>query len=150
MSEYSKWHTRFMEMAKMVATWSKDPGTQVGSVLVKENRIISTGYNGIPHGIDDEFALTCRDFKIKNTIHSEINAIKYATADVRGSVLYCTQYPCSNCAKVIAESGIAVVYVLESSGEFKDRWDCVTSEAILKAAHVPIVVITLSPNHTGN
>ena len=52
------WHNRFMDIAKQVATWSKDPSTKVGAIIVDENnKIISTGYNGALPQIDDEFAI---------------------------------------------------------------------------------------------
>ena len=49
----SKWDKRFMQMAKFVASWSKDPSTQVGSIAVRNRTVIAQGYNGFPRGIND-------------------------------------------------------------------------------------------------
>ena len=50
-----KWHNRFMEMAELVASWSKDTSTKVGAIVVGENREIrSTGYNGVVRGVSDD------------------------------------------------------------------------------------------------
>ena len=49
----SKWAQRFYQMAVLVGSWSKDPSTQVGAVITKQNRIVSVGFNGYPHGISD-------------------------------------------------------------------------------------------------
>ena len=49
----NKWDSRFLEIANLVATWSKDPSTQIGAIAVKDKRLISTGYNGFPRGIED-------------------------------------------------------------------------------------------------
>ena len=53
MTELNKWDERFVRIAFEVATWSKDPGTKVGAVLVADRRIIASGYNGFPQGIED-------------------------------------------------------------------------------------------------
>ena len=49
----NKWDKRFLEMAKLVASWSKDPSTQVGAVAVRNRTVIAQGYNGFPRGVDD-------------------------------------------------------------------------------------------------
>lgn len=58
-----KWDRRFMEMAQLVSTWSKDPSTKIGAVLVRSNKIVATGYNGFPSGIVDDKRLQNRDKK---------------------------------------------------------------------------------------
>lgn len=140
----NKWHKRFMRVAEEVATWSKDPSTKVGAVITKENRIISTGYNGLLQGIDDSLAVGNRGFKIKNTIHAEHNAIKYATNDTVGATLYVTHYPCEVCTSKIIEAGISVVYVLSgaSTDRFKSVWGCDKNVDILKANHIPVIEIS--------
>ena len=49
----NKWDIRFLEMAKLVASWSKDPSTQVGAIAVRNRTVIAQGYNGFPRGVDD-------------------------------------------------------------------------------------------------
>ena len=72
-----KWELRYLEMAKLVSTWSKDPSTKVGAVIVdSDNTVISVGFNGLPRRIQDtDQRLNNRDIKLKMIIHAEINAI---------------------------------------------------------------------------
>lgn len=120
-----KWHIRFLRLASEVATWSKDPSTSVGCVLVKERRVISTGYNGFPKNLSDSFdRLSNREQKYEMTVHAEVNAV--TTAALHGvSTEHCTAYvtfsPCSRCAAVLINAGITAVYV--SGGSIiPDRW----------------------------
>lgn len=106
-----KWDRRFIQMAKEVSSWSKDPGTKVGAVIVDQNkRIISTGYNGLPKGIADTHdRLHRREIKLSMTIHAEENALLFAKCDLTNMILYVTMPPCSHCACKIIQSGIKKV-----------------------------------------
>lgn len=108
-----KWDERFLDMAAHVGSWSKDPGTQVGAVIVRPDRTIaSVGYNGFPRGVGDQY--TTRDDKLLRTVHAEMNAILTAREDLAGCTLYVYPLcPCSTCAGAIIQSGITtVVYPL--------------------------------------
>ena len=76
----NKWDKRFLELAKQIASWSKDPSTQVGCVVVGPDREIrSTGFNGLPRGIEDsEDRLNNREIKYPMICHAEENAIMHA------------------------------------------------------------------------
>src|SRR6056300_417538 len=78
--EDNKWDQRFMQMAQMVSTWSKDPSSKIGAVAVNdEKRILATGYNGFPRGIaDTEERLNNRDEKYPRIIHAEMNVLMNA------------------------------------------------------------------------
>lgn len=106
----NKWDQRFLDMAALVASWSKDASTQVGAVIVDaKNRVVSVGYNGFPRGVED-VALD-RDEKLRRTIHAEENALLFARSHVEGCTVYVTHHPCSKCAAKLIQSGIArVVY----------------------------------------
>jgi dCMP deaminase len=106
-----KWHKRFMDLAWHVARWSKDPSTQVGAVLVNENRIvIGIGYNGFPRGVEDtEERYADRPTKYALVVHAEMNAIANATEDLQGSTLYVTLAPCNECMKLVAQHGITTI-----------------------------------------
>ena len=113
----SRWDQRFLDLAKQIASWSKDPSRQIGAVIVGHNRqIISQGYNGFPRGIrDDEDRYNDRETKYKYVVHAEANAIYNALANgakLEGSTLYVTGLPvCHECAKAIIQTGIKrVVY----------------------------------------
>ena len=112
------WDTYFMNISNQVKERSPDPSRQVGAVLVsKTNRIISTGYNGIPSGIPDDIDWSDRDFVHSIVIHAEANAILYAESKFESSKMYITTSPCKDCIKIIAASGVRQVFYSE---EYKD------------------------------
>lgn len=119
----TNWDKRFLELAKLVGSWSKDPSTQVGAVIVDEdNRIVSTGYNGFPRGIKDcEKKLVDREQKYAIIVHAEMNALAFANKSVKRCTLYTWPFePCSRCAGMIIQSGIKrVVSVINND----KRWE---------------------------
>jgi len=122
-----KWELRYLEMAKLVSTWSKDPSTKVGSVIVdSDNTVISVGFNGLPRRIQDtDQRLNNRDIKLKMIIHAEINAIITAKRPLTGTTIY--TYPfmsCSQCAGLIIQSGICRHISYKTNNErWKDSFD---------------------------
>lgn len=119
----SKWHKRFMDLAELISSWSKDPSTKVGAVIVDKNRrIISTGYNGFAVGVDDsEERLIDRTLKYPLTLHAEENALSFAKQNLEGCILYVYGLtPCAHCASLIIQSGIKEVYTYKH--EENDRW----------------------------
>ena len=105
-----KWDSRFMEMAHVIAGWTScyRPGRSIGCVIVKDKRIMTTGYNGAPAGLK-----TCRErgecMRDRLGIQSGTRAELCVSID--GATLYCTHQPCSVCAKMIINAGIRrVVY----------------------------------------
>lgn len=117
-----KWDLRFIELAKLVGSWSKDPSTKVGAVIVDEkNRIVSVGYNGFPQGIIDDERLQDRETKYKVVVHGEINAILFANKSVAGCTLYTIPFePCPRCAGLIIQSGIKRVVAPKNTNA---RWE---------------------------
>jgi dCMP deaminase len=117
----SDWDARFLQMAALVATWSKDPSTKVGAVITRGKFVISLGFNGHPSGIDDSDArLHDREQKYRTIIHAEMNAILSARQPLDGCTLYVVPFmPCSNCGAVIVQAGIKRVVTLENNNE---RW----------------------------
>ena len=133
-----KWDKRFIEMAKLVGSWSScyKSDRQIGAVIVRNKRIITTGYNGAPAGIK-----SCKEkgecLRIKMNIasgtrhelcyaiHAEQNAILQAAKlgiSIDGATIYCTHYPCSICAKMIVNAGIKrMVYIYPYPDDFSDR-----------------------------
>lgn len=108
----SNWNQRFFEMAKLVSSWSKDPSTKVGAVIVNElNQVLSIGYNGFPRGVnDDPSRYADRSLKHSFVLHAERNALDNAFTDVRGASLYVTHFPCNECAKGIVQKGIKKLF----------------------------------------
>lgn len=104
-----KWDYRFLDLAELVGSWSKDPSSKIGAVIVdQDRRIVSTGYNGFPKGIsDNEERLTDRETKYKLVVHGEMNALLFAERSVKGCTLYTTPFlPCSSCASMFIQAGI--------------------------------------------
>lgn len=117
-----KWHKRFIELAKTIARYSKDPRTKVGAVIVDdEKRIVSMGYNGFPRKVLDlEERLNDRKEKLKYIVHAELNAILNAKRDLEGTTIYVYPYfPCNECAKAIIQSGVRRVI---TTGIVDDNW----------------------------
>lgn len=107
-----KWDTRFMSLAQLVSSWSKDPSTQVGAVITRPDKTIaSLGYNGLPRGVsDDEVLLQDKQYKLARTVHAELNAILNCANKPVGCTLYVWPLPpCSHCATAIIQSGIVEV-----------------------------------------
>ncbi len=122
-----KWDKRFIEMAKQIGSWSScyKQDRHVGAIIVKDKRVIATGYNGAPQGIKScvERGECMRQIygiqsgtrhELCYAVHAEQNAIIQAArvgCSVEGCTLYCTHQPCVICAKIIINSGIKrVVY----------------------------------------
>ncbi len=127
MASFDKWDKRFMELVTLIGTWSScyQENRKIGAVIVKDKRILTTGYNGAPAG-----SLSCvekgeclrRTLNIPSgtrqelcyAIHAEQNAIIQAAkigVSIQGATLYCTNQPCSICAKMIVNAGIErIVY----------------------------------------
>lgn len=121
-----KWDKRFLNLAKEISTWSKDPSTKIGAVLVNdEKRILATGYNGFPKGIhDSEMRYHDRETKYKYVVHAEMNAIYNATYNgisLNDSTLYVWGLPvCSECAKGVIQVGIKRIVMPKA--DYPDRW----------------------------
>lgn len=112
LSNITKWDIRFLKLAEHVATWSKDPSTKVGAVIVNPfKRVVSLGYNGFPAGTSDDEALyNDRAKKYERIVHGEMNAILFAKGDLFMTTLYTVPFmPCSRCAAMIIQAGIVRV-----------------------------------------
>lgn len=105
------WDKRFLWLAENVASWSKDPSTQVGAVIVRPDRtVVSLGFNGFPRGVSDAAELyDNREVKYVRVIHAELNAILSSSESLHGHTIYSTLYPCSRCAGAIIQAGLARV-----------------------------------------
>ena len=113
-----KWNQRFMELALLVASWSKDPSTKTGAIVVGPDREIrATGYNGLVRGVDDNKAERLeRPTKYDFFEHAERNAIYNACltgTSLKGCTMYATHPPCTDCTRAIIQSGIKTVITRE-------------------------------------
>lgn len=112
-----------MRLAEHVSHWSKDPSTQVGAVIVRQDKTVaSLGFNGFPRGVED-VNLEDRTYKYARIIHAEMNAILASKEDLSGYHLYVSPFaPCSSCASAIIQSGITKVTAPKIPEELKERW----------------------------
>lgn len=121
------WDSYFISIARLVADRSTCLRRQVGAVIVKEKRVLSTGYNGAPAGFKHCAEVGCirarraipagERHELCRGVHAEQNAIVQAAAfgvSVRDGSLYCTHFPCVLCAKLLINAGITKLVVLES------------------------------------
>ncbi len=117
------WDTYFMNITALVAQRSTCTRRAVGAIIVKDKRILSTGYNGAPSGIRHCLEVGClreslqvpsgERHELCRGIHAEQNAIiqaAYHGVSVNNAVLYCTNQPCAICAKMIINAGIKKIY----------------------------------------
>lgn len=139
-----EWDEYFIKIAELVSTRSTCIRRSVGAVLVKEKRILATGYNGAPSGITHCGEIGCLREKMKipsgerhelcRGLHAEQNAIIQAACygiSIKGSVLYITCHPCSVCAKMIINAGIKEIII-------KDGYPDAISGDLLKEAGVSV------------
>ena len=136
-----KWDLRFLSLAVHVSSWSKDPRTRVGAVIVNEQKqVLSPGYNGFPRGVlDIEERYQQRSTKYLFVAHAERNALDNCFTDTRGSTLYTTLAPCNECVKSIIQKGIKRIVTLTSNDRPQDNSDAAV--LMLQEANVKLDTI---------
>lgn len=140
--DYISWNKYFMEIAKLAARRSKDPDVQVGCCIVEEDEhhILSTGYNGLPYGMNDETfnwekSSNLASDKSSYVVHAEANAILNSTrSDLRGTIVYVTLFPCNECAKLLAQKRIKKLIYLNDDPKHAERMN--VSKFILESAGI--------------
>lgn len=145
-----KWDRRYIALAREVGTWSKDPSTQVGAVLVRPNNsVASTGFNGFPSGHDDSPELYLnREYKYKHVVHAEDNALrfycgvntkgKFRLSSLRPGFTLYTSFPtCPNCMTLCGEVGVSRVVgpPLDPTGKTQE-WQNEWKQRILKSSEI--------------
>lgn len=121
----NKWDLRFINLAKEISTWSKDPSRKIGAVIVNQDRhVIGMGYNGFPNKIVDKKArLDDKDLKRAIALHAEESAILNAKCDLSNCKIYVYGLSCcSHCASMIIQSGITEVYYQLSEKGESEHW----------------------------
>lgn len=141
------WDEYFMEIARVVATRSTCLRRQVGAVLVKEKRILTTGYNGAPRGLPHCLDIGCLREQLKipsgerqelcRGLHAEQNAIiqaAYYGVSIMDATIYCTHQPCITCAKMLINAGIKRII-------YEEAYPDELAEQMLKEANVELMRI---------
>lgn len=119
-----KWDRRFLDLAKYIAQWSKDPSTKTGAVITRGREIVSVGYNGFPKYVnDDPEHYSNRELKYKMIVHCERNAIILARGSVERCILYTWPFmSCAACAGMVIQSGINMVVFPKPTEDQLSRW----------------------------
>ncbi|MEK7537599.1 MAG: dCMP deaminase family protein [Patescibacteria group bacterium] len=122
------WDECFMQMARLIAKRSKDPVTQTGAVIVNDRQVVvGMGYNGWPRGIANDALPWGKDGRSADTkyayiVHAEENAVYNTSLLPRGCRIYCTLFPCGECAKTLIQTGIVEVIYDEDKYHDRDLW----------------------------
>jgi len=143
------WPEYFMAITKLVADRSTCLRRKVGSILVKDKRILATGYNGAPAGLKHCEEVGClrvdssipsgERHELCRGLHAEQNVIiqaAYHGITINGSILYCTNKPCVICSKMIINAGIKKIY-------YEDGYDDPLSDQMLAEADLEVVRVRL-------
>jgi len=137
-----KWDRRFLELSAHVASWSKDPSTKTGAVIVRPNKsVVGVGFNGFPQGADDRPELYAdRTYKYDHVVHCEINAMLFANESVDGCCLYTWPFAsCIRCAVQMIQAGIKRFVFPHPSADALTRWASSfdATKHVLEECHVP-------------
>jgi len=122
----NKWDSRFLDMASLVASWSKDPSTKAGAVIVRpDNTVASVGFNGFPKQLlDTPEMYEDRETKYSRIVHAEINAQIHAREPLQGFTLYTTPFMCCDrCVVQMIQAGISRFVFPRASDEALTRWE---------------------------
>jgi dCMP deaminase len=120
-----KWDQRYLAMAKLVASWSKDPSTGCGAVIVRPDRsLVSVGFNGFPKRLkDDPQHYHDRPTKLSRMAHSEANAIRHARERIVGYTVYSwPMLPCDRCANQLINYEIDRIVCTPPPASQAERW----------------------------
>lgn len=144
------WTRRWMALAGMVASWSKDRSTKTGCVIVRDDVLLSTGYNGFPRGAHDDVDTRHeRPAKYKWTEHAERNAIYNAARNgvaLDGAVMVLPWYPCMDCARAIVQVGIGQLVCHKPNWD-DAKWgaDFVAARELFGECGVKVVYVEVTP-----
>ena len=124
----NKWDNRYLNLAREVSTWSKDPSTQVGAIAIGEmGQVLAQGYNGFPRGVNDSLErYNDKEVKYRYVVHAEMNCIYNATftgASLNNATMYVWGLPvCNECAKGLAQVGVKRVVSPKTIADVPDKW----------------------------
>ena len=146
-SQRPSWTQYFMDITELVAKRSTCTRRAVGAILVKDKRVLATGYNGAPSGVRHCAETGClreqlgvpsgERHELCRGVHAEQNAIVQAAhhgVSINGAVLFCTNLPCSICAKMLINAGVQKIY-------YKSGYADAISEEMLSEAHIEVIQV---------
>lgn len=136
-----KWANRFLELARLVGSWSKDTSTKVGAIAIGDaKQILAEGYNGLPRGVRDLPERFTRPQKYDWTLHAEANVVAHAARQVlAGSTVVVTHCCCAQCAALLINAGVAKVMYDGSAKTNMPEEKFVIARQMFKEAGVDLV-----------
>jgi dCMP deaminase len=146
-----KWHQRYLELARHVASWSRDPSTKCGAVIIRPNKTIaSVGFNGFPRGVSDAEELYLdREVKYSRVIHAEQNAILNASENLSRFSMYV--WPpghgptCDRCAAHVIQAGITQVYHFHKfDAAHHARWGLAITRGLIMYGEAGVSVFSIA------
>lgn len=127
LDDQDRWHFRFLELAFLMSTWSRDPSTKCGAVLVRPDKTVaSLGFNGFPQGMNDDPTLySDRPVKYDRVVHAEMNALLFCrdVLPLSSHILYTTAPCCSRCLVHMIQAGIRTFVWPTETPEQRIRWN---------------------------
>lgn len=142
------WDEFYLQMADLIASRSKDRSMKIGAVLVRDNAVISMGYNGMPREVNDDVeARHERPAKYYYFEHGERNSIYNAAREgtpTLGATMYTQGVPCADCSRAVIQAGVdKVVVYWQADDNIASRWkeSCAVGREMLEEAGVEIVFI---------
>ena len=138
-----KWHYRYLKLAEEVASWSKDPSTKCGCVIIGvDNAPVSFGYNGFPRGMNDsEGRYLDREFKYKYIKHSEENAILNCNQHLKDCFAYITAPPCVSCIGSFKQKGLLNIIAYQPDKDFASRWSQEDCEELIEELGMSLLLL---------
>jgi len=136
------WERYFLDLAEQVSRRSPDPNTKHGCVLVdRDQRVISTGYNGPVSGLPNELVPLTRPEKYSWFLHAEDNAVAFARCDLRGATAYVTGPPCAPCFRRLLQVGIRRIVHAGRQSACIDEYEHTACKQMAEALGVEVVEI---------
>jgi dCMP deaminase len=134
-----KWHKRYLDLAKSIAQWSKDPRRKVGAVVTKTGYIVGQGFNGFPKGIEDSLH-RLNDKSLKNllTIHAESNALFFAK-DIGDTIYIWPCLPCTQCLALIMRAGIKTIVTPCIDRSRESSWNIDLVEQLINEVNIELI-----------
>ena len=137
------WDRYFLQLAEVVSTRSPDPNTKHGCVLVdKNNRVLSTGYNGPIQGLSSELIEWERPQKYLWMIHAEDNAVTFAKCDLEGSTAYITGRPCVPCLRRLIQSGVKSIVFGDREAKCITEEEKIVSQKIVNNKQIKFLLLS--------
>lgn len=148
----NKWDLRYLKMAELVSTWSKDPSTQTGAVIVRANGTVAgVGFNGFPKGMSDDPALYAnREEKYSRIVHCEVNALLFSGGLIEGATLYTWPFiSCDRCLVQMLQAGIKRFVAPAASLDGLSRWGSAFDKVKKYVAEAGVELLEVSREELG-